>query len=92
VPPIIITPGGTRRALSPNVAVLGYVSMLTALSSAMIYGLLPMFLVRVLGLGMVSVGLIEGIAESANSLASFCLEMPGFSRWPLRFIDKVGTQ
>jgi MFS family permease len=57
-----------ERPLSPNVAVLGYVSMLTAMSSAMIYGLLPVFLVRVLGVSMVSVGLIEGLAEAANSL------------------------
>jgi MFS family permease len=66
--PSIINPAGTRRSLSPNVAVLGYVSMLTALSSAMIYGLLPVFLVRVLGLSIVTVGLIEGMAEAANCL------------------------
>jgi MFS family permease len=42
--------------------------MLTALSSAMIYGLLPVFLVRVLGLSIVTVGLVEGMAEAANSL------------------------
>jgi MFS family permease len=33
----------------------------------MIYGLLPVFLVRVLGASMASVGLIEGLAEAANS-------------------------
>lgn len=41
--------------------------MLTAMSSAMIYGLLPVFLVRVLGASMASIGLIEGMAEAANS-------------------------
>jgi MFS family permease len=56
------------RPLSPNVAVLGCVSMLTAMSSAMIYGLLPVFLVRVLGVSRASVGFIEGAAEAANSL------------------------
>jgi MFS family permease len=56
-----------RRPLSPNVVALGWVSMLTAMSSAMIYGLLPVFLVRVLGVSMASVGLIEGMAEAANS-------------------------
>jgi len=55
------------RRLPPNVAALGYVSMLTAMSSAMIYGLLPVFLVKVLGASVASVGLIEGIAEAANS-------------------------
>lgn len=56
-----------QRPLSPNVALLGGVSMLTAMSSAMIYSLLPVFLVRVLSVSMASVGLIEGLAEAANS-------------------------
>jgi MFS family permease len=56
------------RRLSPNVAALGYVSMLTAMSSAMIYGLLPVFMVRVLGISIASVGFIEGMAEAGNSL------------------------
>jgi hypothetical protein len=30
--------------LSPNIAVLGYISLLTAMSSAIIYSLLPVFL------------------------------------------------
>jgi MFS family permease len=55
------------QRFSPNVTVLGIVSALTAMSSAMIYGLLPVFLVRVLGVSMASVGVIEGVAESANS-------------------------
>ena len=54
--------------LSPNVAVLGVVSLLMGMSSAMIYGLLPVFLVTVLGAGAASVGLIEGIAEATTSL------------------------
>jgi hypothetical protein len=54
--------------LSPNVAALGYVSMLTAMSSAMIYGLLPVYMVRVLGISIAAVGFIEGIAEAVNSL------------------------
>ena len=41
--------------------------MLTAMSSAMIYGLLPVFLVRVIGASMMSIGVIEGMAEAANS-------------------------
>jgi MFS family permease len=42
--------------------------MLTAMSSAMIYSLLPVFMVRVLGISIASVGVIEGTAEAANSL------------------------
>ena len=42
--------------------------MLTAMSSAMIYGLLPVFMVRILGISIASVGVIEGMAEAAASL------------------------
>jgi MFS family permease len=68
VPAPAVPVRGAFSPLSPNVAALGWVSMLTALSSAMIYGLLPVYLVRVLGLSVVSIGLIEGMAEAANSL------------------------
>ena len=60
-------PRASRR-LSPNVTALGFVGMLTAISSAMIYGLLPVFMVGVLGISVASVGIIEGMAESAASL------------------------
>jgi MFS family permease len=53
--------------LSPNVAVLGVVSLLMGMSSAMIYALLPVFLVTVLGASTTAVGLIEGIAEATTS-------------------------
>lgn len=58
-----------RIALPRHVVVLGVISLLTAGSTAMIYGLLPVFLVRVMGVTMVSVGLIEGLAEGATSVA-----------------------
>lgn len=54
--------------LSRNVVALGLVSMLTDVSSEMIYPLLPLFLTNVLGAGQTFVGLMEGIAESAASL------------------------
>ncbi len=53
--------------LSRNIAALGCVSMLTAMSSAMIYSLLPVFLVKVLGVSAAYVGLLEGLAEATNS-------------------------
>lgn len=56
------------RQFSPNVTLLGIVSALTAMSSAMIYGLLPVFLVQVLGASMAAVGIIEGLAEAATCL------------------------
>jgi MFS family permease len=44
------------------------VSLVTDLSSEMIYPLLPVFLTRVLGASAMSLGIIEGAAEAANSV------------------------
>jgi MFS family permease len=55
--------------LPRHIAVLGVISLLTAMSSAMVYGLLPVFLVKSLGATMASVGFIEGIAEAMMALA-----------------------
>lgn len=55
--------------LPRQVAVLGLISFLTAMSSAMVYGILPIFLVRVLGVTVTTVGVIEGLAEGGTSLA-----------------------
>ena len=63
-----IGPRPDRTRLSPKVAVLGVVSLLMGMSSATIYGLLPLFLVTIVGAGVASVDLIEGIAEAATSL------------------------
>ena len=54
--------------LSRNIAALGFVSLCMGMSSAMIYGLLPAFLVKVLGVGVLSIGAIEGTAEATTSL------------------------
>jgi MFS family permease len=59
---------GEEARLPPNVALLGFVSLLTAMSSAMVYGLLPLFLVKVLGASAAIVGIIEGAAEATTSL------------------------
>jgi MFS family permease len=66
--PIDANAENARPRLSPNVVALGFVSMLTAISSSMIYGLLPVFLVRILGASVAAVGLIEGLAEAASSV------------------------
>ncbi len=44
------------------------VSLLTDLSSEMIYPLLPVFLTTTLGAGAVAIGVIEGIAESTAAV------------------------
>ncbi len=51
-------------SLPRTVLVLGLVSLLTDLSSEMIYPLLPVFLAAELGAGALALGLIEGLAES----------------------------
>lgn len=60
--------GRRIQRLSPTIAWLGVVSLLTAMSSAMVYGLLPVFLVKVLGASAVVVGTLEGAAEATTSL------------------------
>ena len=50
--------------LPAGVWVLGFVSMLMDISSEMIHSLLPMFLVGALGVSVLAVGVIEGIAEA----------------------------
>jgi MFS family permease len=44
------------------------VSFFTDTASEMVYPLLPLFLTRVLGAGAMSLGVIEGVAEAANSI------------------------
>jgi MFS family permease len=46
---------------------LGWVSLFTDMASEMVYPLLPLFLSRTLGAGAMSLGIIEGVAEAANS-------------------------
>ena len=57
-----------RLGLSRPVWLIGWVSFFTDTASEMIYPLLPLFLTRVLGAGALSLGVIEGIAEAANSM------------------------
>ncbi len=47
---------------------LGFVSLLMDISSEMIHALLPVYLVTVMGTSMVTVGVIEGIAEATASI------------------------
>jgi MFS family permease len=51
-----------------GVWVLGFVSLLMDVSSEMIHSLLPLFMVTVLGASALTVGVIEGIAESTALL------------------------
>lgn len=51
-----------------NIILLGITSLLTDISSEMVYPLLPVFLVSTLGASPAVLGLIEGVAESLASI------------------------
>ncbi len=59
--------GGGFRALPRTVWLLGFTSLFTDLSSSLIYGLLPLFLVSDLGASVLVVALIDGVAEATAS-------------------------
>jgi sugar phosphate permease len=61
-------PAYSIRDIPASIWVLGFVSMLMDVSSEMIHALLPIYLVTVLGASMVTVGIIEGIAEATASI------------------------
>src|SRR5690606_27063765 len=52
------------RKIPTGVWVLGFVSMLMDISSEMVHSLLPLFMVTTLGMSALTIGLIEGLAES----------------------------
>jgi MFS family permease len=56
------------REIPGGVWALGIVSLLMDVSSEMIHALLPLYLVTVLGASMLTVGVIEGIAEATASI------------------------
>lgn len=58
----------TLRQIPRPIWILGFVSMLMDISSEIVHSLLPMFLVTGLGAGVVTIGLIEGLAEAASAI------------------------
>lgn len=54
--------------MNKNIVLLGVVSLLTDISSEMIYPLIPIYLTVVLGASPAALGLIEGVAESLASV------------------------
>jgi MFS family permease len=57
-------PASSRVRLPVGIWTLGFVSLLMDVSSELIHSLLPVFLVTALGTSVLTVGLIEGAAES----------------------------
>jgi len=56
------------RALPREVWVLGFVSLLMDSSSELVHSLLPVFMATVLGASMMTIGVIEGIAEATAAI------------------------
>ncbi len=59
---------GKVFGLNPNVFFLGLVSLLTDISSEMIFTLIPLFLSNVLGAAATVIGFVGGLSESADAL------------------------
>lgn len=62
------TPPPARSFLSRNLILVGLASLLTDMSSEMVYPILPLFLTATLGASPRVLGLIEGIVEATASL------------------------
>ncbi len=54
---------GSGRTLPSGIWILGFVSLFMDMSSELVHSLLPVFMTTVLGASMVTVGIIEGVAE-----------------------------
>ncbi len=74
---------GKIFSLNPNVFFLGLVSLLTDVSSEMIFTLVPLFLYNVLKAPFTAIGLIGGLSESVDAIFRI------FSGW---FSDKIGRR
>jgi len=59
---------GIYRTLPRSVWILGFVSMFMDISSELVHSLLPIFMATVLGVSMVTIGIVEGIAEAAAAI------------------------
>jgi hypothetical protein len=65
---LVVVDNGAPLKLPRTVKALGFVSLLTDVSSEMIYPLLPAFLTGVLRAGPAFLGAVEGLAETVASL------------------------
>ncbi|MGR9074262.1 MAG: MFS transporter [Gammaproteobacteria bacterium] len=59
---------GSYRALPKSIWVLGMGSMFMDISSELVHSLLPIFMATVLGASMVTIGVIEGVAEATAAI------------------------
>lgn len=59
---------GVYRSLPKSIWVLGFGSMFMDISSELVHSLLPIFMATVLGASMVTIGIIEGVAEATAAV------------------------
>jgi len=59
---------GLSRALPKGIWVLGFGSLFMDMSSELVHSLLPIFMASVLGASMVTIGIIEGVAEATAAI------------------------
>jgi sugar phosphate permease len=52
------------KSIPKSIWALGFVSLFMDASSELVHSLLPVFMVTTLGASMVSVGMVEGVAEA----------------------------
>ncbi|MBI1214417.1 MAG: MFS transporter [Alphaproteobacteria bacterium] len=67
------------KGMPRGIVALGFVSMFMDISSEIIHSLLPLFMTSVLGVSALSVGIVEGIAESTASIVK--IFSGSFSDW-----------
>lgn len=60
---------GVYRTLPKGIWVLGFVSMFMDISSELVHSLLPIFMATTLGASMITIGIVEGIAEAAAAIS-----------------------
>ncbi|MGV8996623.1 MAG: MFS transporter [Parvibaculaceae bacterium] len=58
----------TLKAIPRSIWALGFVSLFMDISSEMIHALLPVYFITVLGTSMLTVGIIEGVAEATAAI------------------------
>ena len=62
------TPTGGRVKVAPTVISLGFVSLLTDISSESVSAILPLYLTSVVGLSMVAYGFLDGLYQGVSAL------------------------
>lgn len=63
-----VTTAPAANRLPRGILVLGMVSMLMDISSELIHSLLPVFMASVLGASMMTIGVVEGVAEATATI------------------------